>query len=66
MGRVEFIHTVHAMDDQRKIFAGEYEKAVTAFTRYLAIADAHQSEDIVEAKNQANKFIAILAPCSVP
>ncbi|MGF0239900.1 alpha-xenorhabdolysin family binary toxin subunit A [Rhodococcus sp. IEGM1300] len=66
MGRVAFIHTVHAMDDQRKIFAGEYEKAVTAFTRYLAIADAHQSEDIAEAKIQANKFIAILAPCSVP
>jgi hypothetical protein len=66
IARVEFIHTVHAMEGQRKAYASEYEKAVAAFKRYLATVDANNTADLTEAKKQANQFIGFLAPLTLP
>ncbi|VVN33615.1 hypothetical protein PS662_05019 [Pseudomonas fluorescens] len=70
INKVEFIHLIHALEEQRKLFAGEYRQADAAFKQFLAAVEGNQGGDVVmrsaEAIEEALRFIGFLTPVSVP
>jgi uncharacterized protein YoxC len=70
LGKVEFIHLIHALDEQRNRYVGEYKQADAAFKQFLAIVEGNKVGDVAmrsaSAIREAGLFIGFLTPLSRP
>jgi hypothetical protein len=70
LGKVEFIHLIHALDEQRNRYVGEYKQADAAFKQFLAIVEGNKVGDVAmrsaSAIREAGRFIGFLTPLSRP
>ncbi|UCP09054.1 alpha-xenorhabdolysin family binary toxin subunit A [Pseudomonas sp. MM213] len=70
VGKIEFIHLIHALDDQRQRYVGEYKLAVAAFKQFLTVMEGDTAGDVAtrsaRAIKEASQFIGFLTPISRP
>ena len=70
VGKIEFIHLIHALDDQRQRYVGEYKPAVAAFNQFLTVMEGNTAGDVAarsaRAIKETNQFIGFLTPVSLP
>jgi hypothetical protein len=70
VGKIEFIHLIHALDDQRQRYVGEYKLAVAAFKQFLTLMEGNTAGDVAtrsaRAIKEASQFIGFLTPVSRP
>lgn len=70
VGKIEFIHLIHALDDQRQRYVGEYKLAVAAFKQFLTLMEGNTTGDVAtrsaRAIKEASQFIGFLTPVSRP
>lgn len=70
VGKIEFIHLVHALDDQRQLYVGEYKLAVAGFKQFLTVMEGDRAGDVAtrsaRAIKEASQFIGFLMPISRP
>ncbi|MBD9587763.1 alpha-xenorhabdolysin family binary toxin subunit A [Pseudomonas sp. PDM03] len=70
VGKIEFIHLIHALEDQRQRYVGEYKLAVAAFKQFLTVMEGNTAGDVAtrsaRAIKEANQFIGFLTPVSLP
>jgi hypothetical protein len=70
VGKIEFIHLIHALEDQRQRYVGEYKQAVVAFNQFLAAMEGNRAGDVAtrsaRAIKEASQFIDFLTPVSLP
>jgi hypothetical protein len=70
VGKIEFIHLIHALDDQRQRYVGEYKLAVAAFKQFLTVMEGDTAGDVAtrsaRAIKEASQFIGFLTPVSLP
>lgn len=70
VGKIEFIHLIHALDDQRRLYVGEYKQAAATFNQFLAAVEGNRSGDVAmrsaRAIKEAGQFIGFLTPVSQP
>ena len=70
VGKIEFIHLIHALDDQRQRYVGEYKLAVAAFKQFLTVMEGNTAGDVAarsaRAIKETNQFIGFLTPVSLP
>ncbi|WP_223434793.1 MULTISPECIES: alpha-xenorhabdolysin family binary toxin subunit A [unclassified Pseudomonas] len=70
VGKIEFIHLIHALDDQRQRYVGEYKLAVAAFKQFLTVMEGDTTGDVAtrsaRAIKEASQFIGFLTPISRP
>ncbi|CAI8999764.1 DNA-binding protein [Pseudomonas sp. IT-P44] len=70
VGKIEFIHLIHALEDQRQRYVGEYKPAVAAFNQFLTVMEGNTAGDVAtrsaRAIKEANQFIGFLTPVSLP
>ena len=70
VGKIEFIHLIHALDDQRQRYVGEYKLAVAAFKQFLTVMEGDTAGDVAtrsaRAIKEASQFIGFLTPVSRP
>ncbi|MVV48506.1 DNA-binding protein [Pseudomonas sp. PB120] len=68
--KIEFIQLIHALEDQRQRYVGEYKQAVVAFDQFLAIMEGNQGGDgrarSARAIDEVNRFLGFLKPVSMP
>ncbi|MDO7899890.1 alpha-xenorhabdolysin family binary toxin subunit A [Pseudomonas citrulli] len=69
-GKVQFIHVIHAIDDERRRYVGEYQRVVAAYRSFARLIEANayleQEARSVDLIDQAQRFMAFLAPLSLP
>jgi hypothetical protein len=70
VGKIEFIHLIHALEDQRQRYVGEYKPAVAAFKQFLTVMEGDTAGDVAtrsaRAIKEASQFIGFLTPISRP
>lgn len=70
VGKIEFIHLIHALDDQRRLYVGEYKQAAATFNQFLAAVEGNRTGDVAmrsaRAIKEAGQFIGFLTPVSQP
>ena len=70
VGKIEFIHLIHALEDQRRRYVGEYKPAVAAFNQFLTVMEGNTAGDVAtrsaRAIKEASQFIGFLTPISRP
>lgn len=70
VGKIEFIHLIHALEDQRQRYVGEYKPAVAAFNQFLTVMEGNTEGDVAtrsaRAIKETNQFIGFLTPVSLP
>lgn len=70
LGKIEFIHLIHALEEQRHRYVGEYKQAVAAFSKFLAAVEGNKAGDVTTrsagALKEAGQFIDYLTPVSLP
>ncbi|TWC59394.1 hypothetical protein FBY04_103385 [Pseudomonas sp. SJZ080] len=70
VGKIEFIHLIHALDDQRRLYVGEYKQAAATFNQFLAAVEGDRTGDVAmrsaRAIKEAGQFIGFLTPVSQP
>ncbi|WP_347904049.1 alpha-xenorhabdolysin family binary toxin subunit A [Pseudomonas purpurea] len=68
--KVEFIHLIHALEEQRNRYVGEYKQADAAFKQFLTAVEGNKVGDVAmrsaSAIKDAGRFIGFLAPLSLP
>lgn len=69
-GKVEFIQVIHNLDDQRRRYVGEYQRAVKGFEVFAGQieigAQAEEAQQRAIFMEQVSQFIAFLTPLSLP
>ncbi|RON49478.1 alpha-xenorhabdolysin family binary toxin subunit A [Pseudomonas frederiksbergensis] len=69
-GKTKYIHAIHAIEDQRKVYASEYAKAATAFEQFVNAMGAEQFADSAARSlgftQEARQFLEFLAPVARP
>ncbi|MCL6703884.1 alpha-xenorhabdolysin family binary toxin subunit A [Pseudomonas sp. T1.Ur] len=69
-GKADFLQNIHALDDQRQRYVGEYQRAVEAFQAFASQIDASEQADdaqrSLEFINYAQRFSAFLTPLALP
>ena len=58
-GKIQFIDTLHTIDDLLKIYSNEYQHVIDNFESFTAQADS-------DFKNNAQQLITLLTPISNP
>ena len=70
VGKIEFIHLIHSLEDQRQRYVGEYKPAVAAFNQFLTVMEGNTAGDVAarsaRAIKETNQFIGFLTPVSLP
>ncbi|WP_260960374.1 alpha-xenorhabdolysin family binary toxin subunit A [Pseudomonas citri] len=69
-GKVEFLQIIHTLDDQRRRYVGEYQRAVRGFQLFAEQAKTGSQAELAEHRtgfiNRLRQFIAFLEPLSLP
>ncbi|MDR9750169.1 alpha-xenorhabdolysin family binary toxin subunit A [Pseudomonas sp. SZMC_28357] len=69
-GKAKYIHAIHAIEEQRHVYASEYAKAATAFEHFVRAMDAEQFADSAARSlgftQQARQFLEFLGPVARP
>ncbi|MBT2338677.1 MULTISPECIES: alpha-xenorhabdolysin family binary toxin subunit A [Pseudomonas] len=69
-GKVRFIHVIHAIDDERRRYVGEYQGVVEAYRSFARLIEANayleEHERSLDLIHQTQRFIAFVNPLSLP